>query len=53
MMEHDGLLKCFSDQFNAKTLWPFEELRYPRVGRIVSTRGLAGRMVSNWWLRHS
>ena len=22
-------------------------------GRIVSTRGLAGRMVANWWLRPS
>ena len=30
-MEHGGLLKCFSDQFNAKTPWPFEQLRYPKV----------------------
>ena len=22
-------------------------------GQIVSTRGLAGRIVANWWLRHS
>ena len=50
-MEHGGLLKCFSDQFNAKTI-AFRTAPLFK-GRIVSTRGLAGRMVANWWLSHS